>query len=314
MYTATTYTTVSGNNIIDAGPGSIGGFWAIAFLSGSNHCTCTGNTIGIGGWNGNSTSTIFSDSSNTVASNNGDTFVARGAGPATITSGTWLAWYKADAITSPGDGNPIVTWPDSSGLTANLVPYITGSSAAPTYILADGTTTKPAVAFAGVANASTGQALKCTTQPLFHNAPITMWIVAKQTATDGNTRRLFADGQDNGIYYVGGSAFARNNTQIGGASGDTAVSNWKITTYRYLGTAASTLQVGTGTVVTGNAGSAGLFGTINSVNLVIGTKFDAGFDFFNGRIAEVVIAMGNVSSTDRTTVYNALKTKYGLPT
>ena len=112
---------------------------ALLGTSTSSPYSFTWSNIGVGGYT--LTAKAY-DSIGTVNSSSPATIsVEASAPPAT----GMMLWLKADAITGIGNGNPIATWPDSSGLGNNATQTTSGIQ--PTYITGD-LNGKPAVRFA----------------------------------------------------------------------------------------------------------------------------------------------------------------------
>lgn len=290
--TATTGCNVTGNCMTTSvtNPG-----YAIQVLNGSSGNTVTGNVIN-GTWtaNGVAGTTIFASSQNTVFENPGDNGVTMGAGPATITTGSYLAWWKADALTL-GNATALNNWPDSSGGAWVLAH---GARVAPTYNTAQ-QNGLPGVLFDGATTGLTMAAFGPTT--LITNQPWTIFIVCKQTSITNTQCPLETNGN---------SVFATAGNSINGFAGSSLGKAWtgtnaNIATLIFNG-ASSSVQVNNGAAATGTMGTS-----------PFSPEFNMGFqhggsNWFNGYIFEMVICKGALSAADCTAITHALGTKWNI--
>jgi hypothetical protein len=219
-------------------------------------------------------------------------------GPAEISTGVLVGWYKADDL-DLDDDDSVTAWPDASTVDVELEPR----TAAPTFktnIIGG----KPVVRFNG-----SSTAMISTLFPIV-SLPLTIFVVAKQT-TGGTAQNFVAARNGGGLSQTLSAYLSSGGAPSGYAGAPTATGPTVTTTsaHVYEWVFAEPSKAGANGVVNSGDFPASRLGG----GITIGANGNVTpSEYFNGDIAEVLVYGGNVSDTDRTAIREALGTKYGI--
>ncbi len=288
---ATSNVAITGNTFTS---GITTSSYAIAWRNFSLNGVGIGNAI-LGNWNSGSTQTIlFSALSALVATNAGDSATPIAAGPAAVTTASLVAWYKGSSF-ALSDGASVTTWADSSGAGHPVVP----NTSSPTFV-ASGINSLPTVRFNG-----TSDALKnATLAPL--GQPFTVFVVAKSSASGATRSIINSNTGTTDALYIDSTAHLSLFGGSGSITGSVASAANAHVLEMVVNSSSSLVGVD-GTITTGNPGTNGW-----QSGIIMGANSILSAEWFNGDIAEVVVYSGAMSSGDRSTVRQALGTKYNI--
>jgi hypothetical protein len=216
-------------------------------------------------------------------------------------------WLDADRLNGLSDGDPVATWPDSSGNGNDFAQATSGFRPVYKTGIVCG---KPVVRFDGVddylhaadsatykgasltvfavyrrAGANADNIVVCYPHDVTHTSPFFRWAIDAKAASHD-----LAIGADVGVSSYGAP------TDI-----------WRVWTYDNDGAVFS--RDGVAVALTGTSG--GTISYPNAVGLYLGADV-AGGENFDGDIAEIIIYKRQLSTRERQTIEEYLSEKYGL--
>lgn len=206
-------------------------------------------------------------------------------------------WFKADAIKGLADGDPVATWPDSSGLGRDATQATAAKK--PTYRASRSTFSgQPVVEFDSADDFVQTASFTAMAQPN------TVFAVAKVGAT--GAQRFMIDGFDFSNRHALFQESSTNWQYYAGSLVNDGTSNTNVHLFQALfNGASSVLRVDGGAGTSGNAGSNNLTG------LTLGAQ-PSGTSNWGGDIAEVIVYNMSLSATEINGVALYLGAKYGL--
>lgn len=224
----------------------------------------------------------------------------------------WLDASSTNNFSFTGSSQSVLSWTDLSGNNRDATPY-TPANTLPT-LVSSGLNSKPSVTFTNL-----GSGLASLMSPGTTNNAITMFVVYIRSGTSTFTTLI-----DRGFSNFPRPFDLYSTTRVtGGITGTTASFgtstssfdlNTNSTTNVYI---ASTQQQswsewvnGTQQTVT-NTSSLTLFNDIGATGLFVGTRSDR-VTSFAGNMSEILLYNNYLSTSNRQTVENYLKTKWGF--
>ena len=222
-----------------------------------------------------------------------------------VTTGLQL-WYEADT-TSYNDGDPVMAWPDKSGLTRDLTSFNTGSAPIMRRNAVNG---RAAIEFNGV------NSLMKTYNSTFTIAqPDTFFIVYQSLDPNDSSRAFVFDSRNSSVRQVFGKSgqnlsrlYANGDFDIPGTGYPFgSFESWSGT---FSGASSSVYRNGT-LRAQGNAGGSSMDGfSVGSLS----TSGPYGYDYSHFLVAEILAYSGSLSDTDRQAVTDWLNEKYNTST
>ncbi|NCN39999.1 hypothetical protein GW916_01990 [bacterium] len=255
---------------------------------------------------------LYSTSSSSIPNTNYQATKARFGKVIPSDIGTLRAWYQADAVKGMS-GSTVQTWPDMSGNSNHL----TQAVAANRPVLADaGLNNHPVISFDG-ANDYFSATLNANLGNSFSVISVTYFNQLNQANGDfdyifnvgsGTVNQTYSLARSAGDWGSGANlAYAYNGatTMNGGAI---TGQSWKITTSTVTNSSPYHEAFVNGTSLSMSASAAPL--NINN-NLEVG-RWQAGTHFINGKIAELIVFDGALTTVNRQKVECYLSKKYNV--
>jgi hypothetical protein len=285
-----TANTITGNTI--TGVSGTTGYAINLMYNQAITTTVVGNSVS-GIWNSSLGNKIQEGNLNTVAYNGGHTAVTLPTGPAAVTTAKLAAWWTFDTL-GLSNGATVTTAADATGYGYTLT-----AAGSPTYNTS-GINAKGCVTLNG-----TSQYLSNATMPAIAQTT-TVFIVAQSSAS-GATRTLYNanSGNTNALFLNSTAKPSIFVTSSVNAAATAAAASPHVFEAQFAG--ASSLVGADGVFTTGSPGTNGMGG-----GLVVGAAQAKNAEWFNGPVGEVVIYVGAMSTADRSTVRQALGTKWGI--
>lgn len=210
-----------------------------------------------------------------------------------------VAWYRPESLVALADGDPVATWPDSSGNGRDMTQASAGAK--PTY--------KTGIVN-GLAVVRFDQVADYMEVAFSLNQPSQVFIVSQgRGAVNSGFTSMIDSPTRNGLRIY--KADANTIKMYAGAFGPQVTVDANAAFHSYTFTfngASSEMRLDGGTAATGDAG------TNNADGIRLNTDGNGtGVDFYGQDLAELIAFKPVLGATDRANVESYLRSKYGTP-